>query len=104
MSTLQIQVEYNFMRDETIIRLRDHGLGSVVIDQLPGNNPLCSEMIRGSVGAAYRQREANEKLMDALRTLLSPAYFYCAPRAPHECARMTYNQAVNTANYLRETN
>ncbi len=85
MSNLRIELFSNIKEDRRIMVLQDHGLGRVVIDQLP-------DMLGPYV--------ARLDLPSDLRHRLKGVYYYLAPSTTSKSITMTWNQALQTADYL----
>lgn len=87
MSTLRIELHRDNLKDTMTVCLKDTGLGWVFIDELP------------DVFGVYRD---TRDLMVDIKHRLSSVYFYCAPRASHKSITMTWDQASQTAQFLKE--
>lgn len=83
--TLVVQLHTDVARQDGTILMKDQGLGAVVIDQLP-----------------FYGRGHGDTLQ-AISRDLAPMYFYCAPRTTTKSITMTWDQAVKTAEFLKET-
>lgn len=84
--TLTTQLHTDARCQECTIIMRDHGLGTIIIDRLP-----------------FYGRGSGDTL-EAISRDLAPMYFYCAPRTTTKSITMTWDQAIQTANFLKETN
>lgn len=87
MSTLQLQLVNDVRTAETYILLKDRGLGTIKLDELP----------RSILNLHHRGID-----WASLEALLSPMYFYCCPRVAHKVISMTFDQAVSTSQFLKE--
>lgn len=87
MSTLMVEIHRCNMNDTMTVCLKDRGLGRVFIDQLP------------DIFGSYRDPRA---LLVDLKHRMASMYFYCAPRDPIKSITMTWDQASQTAQFLKE--
>lgn len=72
---------------ELVLRVRGHS--AIVIDQIPFHS--------------MTHRSTEDFLMFA-RKELSTVYEYCSPRTRSKVAHMTWDQAMQTSEFLKETN
>lgn len=87
MSRLTIEYHLDHRTMDHVLVLKDDGLGSMVIDQLH----------------SWNLHVATHKLPTAIMDSLKDVYLYCAPRTPTKSITMTWEQALQTSQFLKET-
>lgn len=87
MSRLTVEYHRDNRTMDSVLVLKDDGLGRVVIDQLPEWGPYV----------------AMHDLLVDIKFNLKAMYFYCAPRTPTKSIAMTWEQAHATSQFLKET-
>jgi hypothetical protein len=88
MSRLTIEMHRDHQTMQTLLVMKDEGLGRVVIDDIP---PM------------FTQFANPVDLMADLKYRFKAMYFYCASRTPTKAVAMTWEQAMNTSDYLKES-
>lgn len=87
MSRLTIEYHQDHRTMTRVLVLKDDGLGRVVVDQLPEWGPYV----------------AMHDLLADIKHNLKAMYFYCAPRTTTKAITMTWEQALQTSQFLKET-